>query len=91
MVCRTWTGHKIKLVIDRETGRFVLFNNRFRMDFQDDTGYLYDCNSKTPLFKGRLHGNYWFFEGQDNIREDKDPYVAAIQVLYDLIQYREHG
>ena len=90
-MCRTWTGERIKLVIDRETGRFDLFNSRFRMDIHENTASLFDQKGRTPLFKGHLHGNYWFFEGEDNIREDKDPYMAAIQVLYDIIQYREHG
>ena len=31
--------------------------------------------------------NFWRFEKQEYVRESEDPYVAAIQVLYDIIRY----
>jgi hypothetical protein len=91
LTCRIWTGDTMRVAIDRETGKFALYNSRFRLDILDNKAFLFDYNSKTPLFEGCLHGNYWFFEDQDYIREDEDPYVASIQVLYDILQCCKYG
>jgi hypothetical protein len=85
LTCNIWTGVKIKVVIDRETGEFVLFNSRFWLDIWDDQAFLMDRYGDKPLFIGHLYGNYWFFEGHDCIREDEDPFSAAIQFLYDIV------
>jgi hypothetical protein len=86
LTCQIWSGIKIKVVIDRETGEFVLNNTRFRLDIRDDKALLFYYNNKTPLFSGYLQGITWFFEEEECIREDVDPYVAAIQMLYDIVQ-----
>jgi hypothetical protein len=87
LTCLVWNGLKIKTVIDRETGEFVLYNSRFKLDIQDNKAYLSDINGETPIFTGYLRGETWFFEEQDYFSENEDPYVAAIQMLYDIIQY----
>jgi hypothetical protein len=87
LTCDIWTGVKIKVVIDRETGEFVLFNSRFRLDIQDDQAFLMDRYGDNPLSIGHLYGSCWFFEGPDCIREDEDPFCAVIQFLYDIVQY----
>jgi hypothetical protein len=87
LTCDIWTGVKVKIVIDRETGEFVLFNSRFRLVVQDDKAYLMDYIGEGPLFTGYLRGNVWYFEELEYVRKDQDPYVAVIQVLYDVLQY----
>jgi hypothetical protein len=87
LTCEVWTGLKIKVVIDRETGEFVLFNTRFKMDFQDKKAFLSDDNGQSPLFTGYLRGNCWRFEEHGYVNENEDPYVAALQMLYDISHY----
>jgi hypothetical protein len=87
LTCDIWTGVKIKIVIDRQTGEFVLYNSRFRLIIQDDKAYLMDYIGEVPLLTGYLRGDVWYFEELEYVREDQDPYVAVIQVLYDVLQY----
>jgi hypothetical protein len=87
LACEVWTGNIIKAVIDRETGEFTLFHSRFRLDIQENKAALMDYNSGEPIFKGYVRGNCWFFEELEYCRESADPYVAAIQMLYDILQY----
>lgn len=81
-----WTGIKVKVVVDRETGEIIFNNNRFRLEIRDDKAFLYYQNAKTPLFTGYLRYTTWFFEEDDTIRDDEDPYVAAIQTIYEILQ-----
>jgi hypothetical protein len=87
VTCEIWTGLKIKVVIERETGEFVLFNCRFRLDIQDKKAFLKVYRSEKPLLTGYLCQNRWCFEENDCRREGQDPYIAAIQMLYDIFQY----
>jgi hypothetical protein len=87
LTCEIWTGLKIKVVIDRESGEFVLFNSRFRLDIQDKKAVLVDFDSGNPICTGFLCDDCWFFQELDYSRSHNDPYAAAIQILYDIIQY----
>jgi hypothetical protein len=82
-----WNGLKIKVIIDGETGEFVLYNSRFRLDIQGDKAFLMDYVGMDPIFTGYKRGNLWCFEEQEYAREDQDPFAAAIQVLYNILQY----
>lgn len=87
LTCDIWTGVKIKVLIDRETGEFTLYNSRFRLDIQDKKAFLMDYIGTGPLLTGYIRGNVWCFEELEYVREDQDPYVAVIQILYDILQY----
>lgn len=87
LTCDVWTGLKIKAVIDRETGEFVLFNFRFRLHIQDNKASLMECDGGVLIFTGYWSENIWCFEGTDFVREAQDPFIAVIQILYDVLQY----
>lgn len=87
LMCEILTGFKIKVVIDRATGEFTLFNSRFQLDIQDKKAVLVDFDSGNPICTGFLRGDCWSFEELDYFRDHEDPYVAAVQILYDIIQY----
>jgi hypothetical protein len=81
-----WTNNKVTVVIDRETGEFNLFGSRFKLNLQDNKATLIKNDGKVPICIGYLHKNTWYFEGQDIVREDKDPFVAVVQVLCNIFQ-----
>lgn len=87
LTCSIWTGLKIKMVIDRETGEFVLFHSRFRLNIQGNKASLMECDGGVMILTGYLQGGIWCFEEFDFVREAEDPYIAAIQILYDFMQY----
>jgi hypothetical protein len=87
LTCKIGTDLKIKVVIDRENGEFVLFNCRFRLDIQDKKAFLKVYNNEKSLFTGYLCETLWYFEAYDCRREGEDPYIAVIQMLYDILQY----
>jgi hypothetical protein len=87
LTCSIWTGLKIKVIIDRETGEFVLYHSRFRLNIQAPKASLVECDSGFTVCNGYLSGDNWRFEEQDLLREAEDPFVAAIQILYDILQY----
>lgn len=87
LTCDIWTGLKIKMVIDRETGEFVLFNSCFRLSIQKNQASLMEWDGGTMVLTGYLRGGIWCFEEFDFVRKAKDPYIAVIQLLYDILQY----
>ncbi len=87
LTCNIWTGLKIKVVIDRDTGEFVLFNSRFRLNILDNQAFLMECDMGIEIFTGCRRGNVWCFKEFDFAGEDQDPYIAVIQILYDVGQY----
>ena len=88
LMCEILTGFKIKVVIDRATGEFSLFNSRYRLDIQDKSAVLMDHTGGNPICKGFKSGNCWYFEELDYFRDDNDPFVAAIQILYDILHFQ---
>lgn len=87
LTCSIWTGLRIKMAIDRESGEFVLFHSRFRLNIQKNKAFLTECDGGTLVSTGYLRGGIWRFKGFDFVRKAEDPYIAAIQILYDILQY----
>ena len=90
--CDIWTGEKVEVAIDRETGEFSLFNASLKLNIQGNKAVLID-EEDAELLTGYLQGKTWRFEEPGKIiegrarfvRENEDPYVAVIQLLHDII------
>lgn len=79
------TGEKVTVVIDRASGQFSLFGFCFTLNLLDNIATLVKNDDETPVCIGLFHRNTWYFEGMNIFREDKDPFIAAIQVICNIL------
>jgi len=94
LTCDIWTGEKVNVIIDRETGEFSLFGSSFKLNIQDNIAVLIDNEVKGEVVTGFMQGKTWRFEEPSFIiedqnhavRENDDPFVAVIQLLYDVVR-----
>lgn len=86
LTCDIRTGAKIRVVIDRETGELIFYNSRFKLDIQNNKAFLVDKDTRFPIFAGYLRDNLWCFKEHDFYRENQDPFLAAIQMVFDILQ-----
>jgi hypothetical protein len=86
LTCDIWIGEKVQVVIDRETGKFDLFDSHLKLNIQDNKADLIDLekDGEVSLCTGYLRGGIWYFEELDTVGKDKDPYIAVIQLLYKI-------
>jgi hypothetical protein len=82
-----WTGGPVKVVIDRDTGEFDLYDTRFTLKLQYNVAALMMDNEEVPVCVSTLRGNIWHFEEMGIVKEDSDPFNAAIQIACDIVEY----
>ena len=84
-----WTGQTVKVRVNREKGTFNLFGYKFRIEIKADAiAHLYGSNwdgGEKPFVTGFQYKGEWTFSSCGCSREDKDVFVAAIQLLHNII------
>jgi hypothetical protein len=92
LTCDVCSGEKVETVIDRETGEFNLFDIPLELNIKDDKAVLIDIEDEAEVLIGYKGGEIWRFETpgvNPYISENKDPFVATIQILYDIYHFKK--
>jgi hypothetical protein len=91
------TDEKVETIIDRETGAFNLSDISLKLNIlKDNKAVLIDIEDEAQLLIGYKREKIWRFEtpgimkegNNPYISENEDPFVAAIQILYDIYQFK---
>jgi hypothetical protein len=83
-----WSGESIAIEVNTKTGYFKFYDDVFYLKFnkERDTAKAVCKQWEYPLTTGYLHNGIWYFESSVGVtREDKNPFIAAIQVLCNII------
>ncbi len=85
-----WKSEEITVRIKKD-GTFQVYDYNFKLtitDFGDEAGQIFKVTGEGwdyDLVKGYLLGDEWMAQSGAITREDADPFIAAIQVLCNII------
>lgn len=86
-----WKGEEITVRVKKD-GTFQVYDYDFKLtitDFGGEAGQIFKVTGEgwgdDPIVKGYLLGDEWMATHGDYSREDADPFIAAIQVLCNII------
>lgn len=86
-----WSGETVPMKVDRKTGQFEVHGYHFRMEilpeengFQEAVVYGAEWGAE-PFMHGCRYKGMWTFLNCGIDRDHIDPYVAAMQVLFNTL------